>query len=87
MPIQQLPQLPSYIRLCEVIIHFSDREEAVVETYLDLDRSVEDQVFESFNPLSLDCPQILSFKWRDLATPPCPRNSMGHYKPTQCVTL
>ena len=55
MPIQQLPQLPqlpSYIRLCEVIIHYSDREEAVVETYLDLDRSVEDQVFESFNPLS-----------------------------------
>ena len=87
MPIQQLPQLPSYIRLCEVIIHYSDREEAVVETYLDLDRSVEDQVFESFNPLSSDYPQILSFKWRDLETDPCPRNSMGHYKPTLCVTL
>ena len=90
MPIQQLPQLPqlpSYIRLCEVIIHYSDREEAVVETYLDLDRSVEDQVFESFNPLSLDDPQIINFKWRDLETDPCPRNSMGHYKPTLCVTL
>jgi hypothetical protein len=86
MSIQQLPQLPPYIKLCEVIIQYSDREETV-ETYLDLDRSVEDQVFESFNPLSSDYPQILSFKWRDLATPPCPRNSMGHYTPTQCATL
>ena len=47
----------------------------------------EDQVFESFNPLSLDDPQIINFKWRDLETDPCPRNSMGHYKPTLCVTL
>jgi len=87
MSIQQLPQLPPYIKLCEVTIQYSDREEAVVETYLDLDRSVEDQVFESFNPLSLDYPQIINFKWRDLETDPCPRNSMGHYKPTLCVTL
>jgi hypothetical protein len=81
-----LKQLSSYIRLCEVTIQYSDREEVVVEAYLDLDRSVEDQVFESFNQLSLDCPQIINFKWRDLEAAPCPRNSMGHYKPTMCAT-
>ena len=83
MSIQQLPQLPPYIRLCEVIIQYADREETTIETYLDLDLSVEDQVFESFNPLSNDYPQILSFTWRDLETPPCPRNERGAYLPVR----
>ena len=63
-----IQQLPPYIRLCEVIIQYTDREVTTLETYLDLNLSVEDQVFKSFNPLSNDYPQIVRFKWRDLET-------------------
>ena len=69
MPIETLPQLPPYIRLCEIIIRYTDREQ-VVEAFLDLDLSVEDQVFKLFNPLSSEHPQILSFEWRELGAPP-----------------
>ena len=78
MSIQQLPQLPPYIRLCEVIIQYTDREETIIETYLDLDLSVEDQVFEVVKG---SVSQILSFTWRDLETPPCRRNERGAYLP------
>jgi hypothetical protein len=78
MSIQQLPQLPPYIRLCEVIIQYTDREETIIETYLDLDLSVEDQVFEVVKG---SVSQIRSFTWRDLETPPCRRNERGHYLP------
>jgi len=56
--------------LCEITIQYTDGAKETVETYLDLDLSVEAQVHESFNPLSKDYPQILSFRWREINAPP-----------------
>ena len=69
MSIKALPQLPPYIRLCEITIKYTDRKQ-VVEVFLDLDLSVEDQVFKLFNPSFNDHPQILDFRWRELGAPP-----------------
>ena len=51
------------IRLCEVWIRYTNGIEDQFETWLDIDKSIEDQLYESFNAIDPECPQIDNFKW------------------------
>jgi len=51
------------IRLCSVWIKYTDGKEVDLEAWFDIDSSIEDQIYMSFNPLDPDYPQIADFKW------------------------
>ena len=51
------------MRLCNVWIEYNNGEELNLEVWLDINVSIEDQIFMSFNPLDPDYPQIADFKW------------------------
>ena len=51
------------IRLCSVWIKYTNGKEVDLEVWLDIDSSIEDQVYMSFNPLNQDFPQIANFRW------------------------
>lgn len=50
-------------RLCEVWIRYENGVEDQFETWLDIDSSIEDQIYESFNAIDPETPQIVDFKW------------------------
>jgi len=51
------------MRLCEVWIRYESGVENRFETWLDIDSSIEDQIYASFNAIDPECPQIADFKW------------------------
>ena len=51
------------IRLCSVWIKYTDGEEIDVKVWLDIDSSIEDQVYMSFNGNNPEYPQIANFRW------------------------
>ena len=51
------------VRLCEVWIRYESGVEDQFETWLDIDASIEDQIYESFNAIDPETPQIVDFKW------------------------
>lgn len=51
------------IRECSVWIKYTDGKEVNLKAWFDIDSSIEDQVYMSFNPLNPDYPQIADFKW------------------------
>ena len=51
------------IRLCSVWIKYTDGKEVDLEVWLDIDSSIEDQIYMSFNPLDSEYPQIADFRW------------------------
>lgn len=51
------------IRECSVWIEYADGKEVDLEVWLDIDSSIEDQVYASFNPLDKSYPQIANFRW------------------------
>lgn len=51
------------IRLCSVWIKYTDGKEVDTEVWLDIDSSIEEQVYASFNPLDKTYPQIADFRW------------------------
>jgi len=51
------------IRLCSVWIEYADGKEVDLEVWLDIDSSIEEQVYASFNPLDKSYPQIANFRW------------------------
>ena len=52
------------IQSCEVRIFYSDNTEITVDMFLDLRKSIKEQVYQSFNALSEDYPQIKYFDWK-----------------------
>ena len=52
------------MRLCNVWIEYNNGEELNLEVWLDINGSIEDQIFKSFNPLDPDYPQITNFEWQ-----------------------
>ena len=50
------------IRLYEVELKYDDDSRYTVEMYLDINGSIRNQIYQSFNPLSKDYPQIVSYK-------------------------
>ena len=53
------------IRLCKVWLRWEDGKEKNVVIWLDIDESIEDQIFKSFNPVEPTAPQLSDFKWRE----------------------
>ena len=51
------------IRLCEVWIRYESGVEDQFETWLDIDMSIEDQIYKSFSAIDPETPQIVDFKW------------------------
>ena len=51
------------VRLCEVWIRYENGVEDRFETWLDIDDSIEDQIYTSFNTIDPETPQIADFKW------------------------
>ena len=51
------------IRLCSVWIEYTDSRQANTEVWLDIDSSIEEQVYASFNPIDPEYPQIANFRW------------------------
>ena len=51
------------IRECSVWIKYTDGKEVDLKVWFDIDSSIEDQIYMSFNPLDPDYPQIADFKW------------------------
>ena len=67
-PVSEVVDRSSDVRACQVWIEYNDGSELTTDMFLDMDRSVEDQVYESFNPMTKDYPQITNFKWKELGT-------------------
>ena len=65
-PVSEVVDRSSNVRACEVWIEYNDGSELTTDMFLDMDRSVEDQVYESFNSMTKDYPQITNFKWKEL---------------------
>ena len=51
------------IRLCSVWIEYADGRPVNTEVWLDIDSSIEEQVYASFNPIDPEYPQIANFRW------------------------
>ena len=51
------------IRLCKVWLRWEDGKEKNVMIWLDIDESIEDQIFDSFNAIESTCPKLEDFKW------------------------
>lgn len=51
------------IRLCSVWIEYTDGTSLDTEAWFDIDDSIEEQVYSSFNPIDPECPQIANFRW------------------------
>ena len=51
------------IRLCSVWIEYADGRQVNTEVWLDIDSSIEEQVYASFNPIDPEYPQIANFRW------------------------
>ncbi len=51
------------VRPCNVWIKYTDGKEVDLEVWFDIDSSIEEQVYTSFNPLDPKCPQIANFRW------------------------
>ena len=65
-PVSEVVDRSSNVRACEVWIEYNDGSELTTDMFLDMDRLVEDQVYESFNSMTKDYPQITNFKWKEL---------------------
>ncbi len=52
------------IRLCKVWLRWEDGKEKNVMIWLDIDESIEDQIFDSFNAIDPTAPQLEDFKWQ-----------------------
>ena len=65
-PVSEVVDRSPDIRACEVWIEYNDGSELTTDMFLDMDRSVEDQVYESFNSMTKEYPQITNFKWKEL---------------------
>ena len=65
-PVSEVVNRSSDVRACQVWIEYNDGSELTTDMFLDMDRSVEDQVYESFNSMTKDYPQITNFKWKEL---------------------
>jgi len=59
------------VRLCNVWIKYTDDKEIDLEAWLDIDSSIEDQIRMSFQPLSIEHPQIADFRWDLVRSNPC----------------
>ena len=51
------------IRECSLWVKYTDGKEVDLEVWLDIDSSIEEQVYASFNPLDKTYPQIADFRW------------------------
>ena len=51
------------VRLCEVLLNYSDGENKLVEVYLDVSdsASIKEQVYQHFDPLSYDYPKLIDY--------------------------
>ena len=65
-PVSEVVDRSTDVRACEVWIEYNDGSELTTDMFLDMDRSVEDQVYESFNSMTKEYPQITNFKWKEL---------------------
>ena len=65
-PDSQVVHASPDIRSCEIWIEYDDGSEFTTDMFLDVDRSIEEQVYESFNPMTKEYPQIANFKWKEL---------------------
>ena len=65
-PVSEIVDRSTDVRACEVWIEYNDGSELTTDMFLDMDRSVEDQVYESFNSMTKEYPQITNFKWKEL---------------------
>jgi HD superfamily phosphohydrolase len=54
------------VRSCEIWLKYSDGSETIVDAFLNMDLSIEDQIYETFNPMTKDFPQIVNFTWKEL---------------------
>tara|TARA_A100001515_G_scaffold100719_1_gene81534 strand:- start:7525 stop:7704 length:180 start_codon:yes stop_codon:yes gene_type:complete len=54
------------IRLCEVWLSYSDGQAGRVKVLLDIDECIETQVFDSFDMLTDDGPDLIDFKWKEV---------------------
>ena len=52
------------IRLCEVWLRWENGVEQQFETWLDIDESIEDQIFDSFKAIDPATPRLEDFKWK-----------------------
>ena len=63
MRTKQVKTLEKKVRLCEVLLNYSDGENKLVEVYLDVSdsASIKEQVYQHFDPLSYDYPKLIDY--------------------------